>query len=442
MNLTKNQSANPLANQSAFSIWTTIGLKLLSFAAISLGSLVIQALETSAAAQAIWYNCLTREVFTPEKQAWCDRWQTLQNADYIVPTSHTENSEYTTVILENGHYEQPDRGILVSLANERGWMTFGDINNDGKEDAAVIFGVVPGGTALATYLTVVLDVDGSAQALTPTVLGQRIALNGPITIDNARVTVPLLTSTAANNHSFFVDGSHVLELTQLPSSEETIVLCEGDRRNTTRVYLSNGQMKMRVYDRQDGVVWLNTDAMSETNPEVTTYSNQFGEVTVRVAVNRNSRSDCSIQVGDQTLELGTVLAGGNSTGTPEDGHSASEPFLSDVPSPAGGTVKQVTLPGPETSVLVVCDRNGFEPFFFTDQGNWVGCQTSAGTEPGTPSQLMEPVLSDVPSPVGGTVKQVTLPGPETSVLVICDRNGFEPFFFTDQGNWVGCQMSD
>jgi hypothetical protein len=411
---------------------------MLGLAAVTVGSLITQGLETSAAAQTTWYNCLTREVFTPEKQVWCDRWQTVQNADYIVPTSFTENPEYTTVTLENGQYQQPNGGILVSLANEQNWMTFGDINDDGKEDAAVIFGVVPDGTALATYLTVLLDIDNTAQALTPIVLGERIRLNGPIAIDNARVTVPLLTSTAVNNRSFFVDGSSVLELTQLPFPEETLVLCEGDRRHTARVYQANEQLKLRVFDRQDGVVWMDSPATSATNPEVITHTNQFGEVTVQVSVNRNSPSDCSIQVGDQPLERGTVLAG-NGSGGSEDANSGNAPTFSDVPSPAGGMVKQLSIPGPETSVLVACDRAGFEPFFFTDQGNWVGCQISAGAEPGMASQLTEPTLSDVPSPVGGTVKQVTIPGPETSVLVTCDRDGFEPFFFTDQGNWVGCR---
>ncbi len=402
-------------------------------------SLAIQGLGASVVAQSTWYNCLTREVFTPEKQAWCDHWQTLQNAKYIVPTSYTPDPKYTTVTLKNGRYEQPDGQMLVSLANEEGWMTFGDINDDGKEDAAVVFGVVPNGTALVTYLTVVLDVNGAAQALTPVALGQRIALKGPITIDNSRVTVPLLTSTAASDRTYFVNGSNLLELTQLPSPGETIALCEGNRRNTARVYLNNDKMMLRVYDRQDRAIWMNIEAKSETNPEVNTYLNPQGEVTVRVAVNRNAPSDCSIQVGDQPPEQGTVLAGGEAARAFTSGSSAaSEPILSEVQSPVGGLVKQVTIPGPETSVLVACDREGFEPFFFTDQGSWVGCQISNGAEPGSISRLTEPMLTDVPSPVGGTVKQVTIPGPETSVLMACREPEFRTFFFVNQGSWVGC----
>jgi hypothetical protein len=265
------------------SVLLKIRLRPLCLAVMALGGIIAQGLGTTAAAQATWYNCLTREAFTPEKQVWCDRWQAVQNADYIVPTSLTENPAYTTVTLENGRYEQSDGEMLVVLANEQNWLTFGDIDGDGKEDAAVIFGVVPDGTALATYLTVLLDIDGSAQAVTPIVLGERIMLNGPITIDNARVTVPFLTSTAVLNRSYVVDGSSLLELTQLPVPEETLV-------------------------------------------------------------------------------------------DTEDTDSSNAPRLTDVPSPVGGTVQQLTLPGPETSVLIVCDREGFEPFLFTDQGNWVGCR--------------------------------------------------------------------
>ncbi|MCL6435846.1 MAG: hypothetical protein K6T90_16870 [Leptolyngbyaceae cyanobacterium HOT.MB2.61] len=40
-----------------------------------------------AEAELVWYNCLTREVFTPKRQAWRDRRQTSQNTTYIVPTN-------------------------------------------------------------------------------------------------------------------------------------------------------------------------------------------------------------------------------------------------------------------------------------------------------------------------------------------------------------------
>jgi hypothetical protein len=166
-------------------------------------------LETNAIAQmqATWYNCRTREVFTPEKQVWCDRWKTLQNATYIVPASLTPDAKYIKVTLNNGRYQREDQKFIVELVNEKGWMTFGDLNNDGKTDAAVIFGVAldPQGKSIATYLTAVLDVDDKAQVLTPIKLGERIMLNEPISIKNNGITIPFLTQTEVINRIYLLD---------------------------------------------------------------------------------------------------------------------------------------------------------------------------------------------------------------------------------------------
>ena len=158
-------------------------------------------------AQLIWYNCLTRERFTPAKQVWCQRWQKLQNAAFTVPTTLDPNPDYKTVTLEAGRYQQADGKYIVELVNQSGWLTFGDLNQDGKTDAAVIFGVAldPDGKAIATYLTAVLDIDADAQALTPIRLGERITLNGPIAIEQGRITVPFLTRTEVINRAYMID---------------------------------------------------------------------------------------------------------------------------------------------------------------------------------------------------------------------------------------------
>jgi guanyl-specific ribonuclease Sa len=113
----------------------------------------------------------------------------------------------------------------------------------------------------------------------------------------------------------------------------------------------------------------------------------------------------------------------------------------DVESPAGGTVKQLRLPGPESAVLVTCNQEGFTPFAYSDMGmDWVGCETA--TPSGTvelESSPAEPELSDVPGPVGGTVSQVTIPGPQSAISVLCETGS--PFVYEDQGTWVGCEGS-
>jgi hypothetical protein len=188
-------------------------MKLNVFSLINMGvtiaTLSISSLqETAVMAQtgAIWYNCLTREVWTPEKKAWCDRWKTLKNATYLVPASLTPNAELMQVTLKNGRYQRQDGKFFVELVNEKNWLTFGDLNGDGKQDAAVIFGVAldPNGKAIGTYLTAVLDVDGKPRAIAPIRLGGRIMLNGPIEIDNNSVTVPLLTQKEVINRVYVI----------------------------------------------------------------------------------------------------------------------------------------------------------------------------------------------------------------------------------------------
>uniref|UniRef100_A0A832M4S9 VCBS repeat-containing protein n=1 Tax=Oscillatoriales cyanobacterium SpSt-402 TaxID=2282168 RepID=A0A832M4S9_9CYAN len=182
---------------------TQMGLPLV--AVIFLGSVTAQGLKAIAEAEPIWYNCLTREVFTPEKQAWCDRWKILQNGTYLVPSSLDLNPQYIKVTLKNGRYQQEDGKFFVELVNQKGWMTLGDLNNDGKKDAAVIFGVAldPNGKSVATYLTAMLDVDSKPRALIPVRLGERIILNGPIMLNQAgAITVPFLTSKEVINRVY------------------------------------------------------------------------------------------------------------------------------------------------------------------------------------------------------------------------------------------------
>ncbi len=255
-----------------------------------------------------WHNCLTREVFTPEKQAWCDRWNTLQNGTYIVPVGFGPEPTFETVTLEFGQYDRPGK-LLVTLANEPMWLTFGDINGDGKDDAAVIFGVNQGGgTNLVTYLAAVMDIDGEAQALSPVVLGERIMLNGPIAIDNQRVTVPQLTQAEVINRSFVVDGETLSELAQLPSPERanvpdgTIVFSQTSTY-AVRVFTQDGQPRLNLYNKGTGRQELNAVraiAVSSVEGLTFTYSGSTteGRPSARVSIAPS---------GSQTLEVNDVV---------------------------------------------------------------------------------------------------------------------------------------
>ncbi len=116
-------------------------------------------------------------------------------------------------------------------------------------------------------------------------------------------------------------------------------------------------------------------------------------------------------------------------------------YFGDVESPAGGTVKELRLPGPEAAAMVACDQEGFVPSAYSDMGmDWVGCQVpNPGDAVGPESTLTEPELSDEPSPVGGTVSLITIPGPQSAISVVCNTGS--PFVYEDQGTWIGCQGS-
>ena len=204
----------------------------LGLATAILGQNMVQPSSAIAQTEPIWrwYNCYTREVFTPEKQAWCDRWQTLQSANYIVPTSLAENAsdaDYTTVTLDNGRYQSPNGDLFVELVNQAGWMTFGDLDGDGQDDAVVIFGVAldPEGEEIATYLSAVLDIDGEAQALTPVRLGERIMLNGPLGITNDQIILlPFMSITQTIDRYFTLEGDRLME--QPPSEPYGTMITE------------------------------------------------------------------------------------------------------------------------------------------------------------------------------------------------------------------------
>ncbi|MEY3298628.1 MAG: hypothetical protein RLZZ597_1888 [Cyanobacteriota bacterium] len=226
-------------------------------------SLALPVLPAQAQAEAAWHNCLTREVFTPDKQTWCNRWQVLQNGTYWVPTTGGQDSLYVTVSLTNGQYEAEGNWV-VALANEPGWIAFGDLNGDGKDDAAVILGVLPGdGTALTTHLATVMDIDGQAQALNPVALGERVMLNGPITIANQRLLVPQLTQTEVINRTFVTDGSTLSELAQLPTPERVpggvpdgTLVFSNTATYAVRVFTQDGQPSMNVFNRKTAQLLL------------------------------------------------------------------------------------------------------------------------------------------------------------------------------------------
>jgi uncharacterized lipoprotein YbaY len=236
----------------------------------------IDCLEAVAQTEPVWYDCRSQERFSPEKQAWCDNWQALQQASLIVPTSLEEEPVFITIPLADGQYEQSDGSLQVLLVNEQNWLTFGDIDGDGLDDAATIFGVVPDGETVETYLAVVLDVQGKAQALEPVRLGERILLNGPIAMAENQLRVPQLTQTMVINRDFYVEGNALAELAQFPLPMlvmDGTLLFSQTPDYAVRVFDQAGLTKLNLFDKSTGsTILTGVSVIPQSYPSGMTYS--------------------------------------------------------------------------------------------------------------------------------------------------------------------------
>lgn len=142
-----------------------------------------------------WYNCLTREVWSPAKQAWCKRTARLQTTEFLVPKAVISDNpvpSYKTVTLQNGVYKNEAERYSVQLINRPGLIQFGDLNGDRREDAAVFLVINTGGSGQFVYLTTVLDVNGKPNALPPVLLGDRVQPRS-VAIQNGQIAIDMVT---------------------------------------------------------------------------------------------------------------------------------------------------------------------------------------------------------------------------------------------------------
>lgn len=101
-------------------------------------------------------------------------------------------------------------------------------------------------------------------------------------------------------------------LAQTTAAETTLALCETPS-HAIRIYRTDSETLMRAFNRQDGIVWMNhTPVSTETLSEGTRYINQLGEQTVTTLAKANG-SDCTVQLGSNAPEAGTLLSNGPAT---------------------------------------------------------------------------------------------------------------------------------
>jgi len=110
----------------------------------------------------------------------------LNNAEYRIV-----EYDQPTVKLENGYYfkQYPDSASGLEVSIYKNKIAFGDLNSDGKKDAAVILDTNGGGSGFFRELAIMLNEGGKPIYLTSVALGDRVIINsidielGIITLD-------------------------------------------------------------------------------------------------------------------------------------------------------------------------------------------------------------------------------------------------------------------
>lgn len=118
-----------------------------------------------------WYNCLTREVWSEAKQAWCDRLEALQNATYVLPG--LGDMETIVADLSDGRFENPEEQIAVFFEDIPGTIATGDLP-DGTSVTTAIVSANTGGSGIFVYLTALAETADGYENLVSVMLGDRV----------------------------------------------------------------------------------------------------------------------------------------------------------------------------------------------------------------------------------------------------------------------------
>ena len=132
-----------------------------------------------------WYNCRTRERWSPDKQTWCRQMNELRNARYSLP----DVGEFQ---LQNGAYVNVPQQQRVTLVDRPGYVQFGDLDNDQKTEGLVVLAANTGSSGTFYYLVAVTEQQGQLRPVAATLLGDRIQVQ-EISVVNGQVKVELIT---------------------------------------------------------------------------------------------------------------------------------------------------------------------------------------------------------------------------------------------------------
>lgn len=154
--------------------------------------------QNNATSAQLWYNCRTRELWTPQKQAWCQKAERVKNMTYQLPN-------IGSVQLQNGSYQDRTKGVTVMLVDKPGAIAFADINNDGNEDAVTV--LVVNGTQ-AAYLSPVLNVASNPRNVNSVLLGDRVQVQS-IVVNAGQIQANITKNNQAVTQTYTISGNNL-----------------------------------------------------------------------------------------------------------------------------------------------------------------------------------------------------------------------------------------
>jgi|GEM_PF-2284028 len=141
----------------------------------------------------VWYNCRTREVWSPEKTAWCQKVEKLKNTSYQLPGLGEGNSAIK-IQLQNGGYVNNEEKQRIIFVDQSGLIAFGKIKDDNNEDAVSLLVVNADPSNSFIYLTPVINVNQNPQNVGSVFLGDRVQVQS-IKLNNRQIEVKLIKHT-------------------------------------------------------------------------------------------------------------------------------------------------------------------------------------------------------------------------------------------------------
>lgn len=156
-----------------------------------------------------WFNCRTREVWTPEKSSWCEKVEKMKNTSYQLPGLGDGNSPQN-IQLQNGVYQNSSNRHYFGLLDQSKLIVFADVNKDNKSDGIGLIAVNRGKSGFLVYLVMVSDVVNAPKNVSSTLLGEGVNVQS-IHVNQGKIEVEMIKPNPLTR----ITQTYVLERNQL-----------------------------------------------------------------------------------------------------------------------------------------------------------------------------------------------------------------------------------